>query len=202
MTSHPDPGGPARIGPNSIIRVAEALRLQQGEAKTAEVFRAAGLGHYLDRLPDQMVPEDEVIALYRALRASLDPDQVEAAAWEAGCRTGAYLLAHRIPKPAQAVLKVTPAGFAARTLLQAIGKHAWTFAGSGRFSAVAAHPVRITIEDCPTARGVTADRPACAFYSATFQTIFTALVSPKARVSEIACAAQGAPACVFEIRWA
>jgi divinyl protochlorophyllide a 8-vinyl-reductase len=201
MTHTPDPVGPPRIGPNSIIRVAEALRLQHSEAATKAIFEAAGLGRYLTQLPDTMVPEDEVIALYRAMRAALSPDATHAVVWEAGLRTGDYLLAHRIPKPAQAVLKVTPAGLAARTLLQAIGKHAWTFAGSGRFSADPAHPVRITIENCPTARDVRAEAPVCGFYSATFERIFSTLVSPKAKVREIACSAMGAPACVFEVRW-
>ena len=50
-------------------------------------------------------------------------------------RTGDYLLAHRIPKPVQALLKRLPAPLAARVLLAAITRHAWTFAGSGRFEA-------------------------------------------------------------------
>jgi hypothetical protein len=53
----------------------------------------------------------------------------------AGRRTADYLLAHRIPKPVQALLKALPARLAARVLLSAIARHAWTFAGSGVFSA-------------------------------------------------------------------
>lgn len=201
MTSHPDTSGPARIGPNSIIRMAEALREQQGEARTAELFAAAGLSDYLAHPPTSMVEETEVIRLHQAVRAGIGLDAAARASWDAGLRTGDYLLANRIPRPAQRVLKVLPAGLAAKTLLQAIGKHAWTFAGSGRFSYQAGHPVRITIADCPTARGASADRPLCDFYSATFERIFSTLVNPSAKVTEIACSAAGAPACVFDIRW-
>jgi hypothetical protein len=37
----------ARIGPNAIIRVAEALTAMQGRAVAAEVFAAAGLSDAL-----------------------------------------------------------------------------------------------------------------------------------------------------------
>ena len=202
MTAHrPDPSGPARIGPNSIIRMAEALREQQGEARTAELFAAAGLAAYLATPPETMVLEEEVIRLHHAVRAGIGLDAAARAGWDAGRRTGEYLLARRIPKPAQAVLKLLPPGPAARILLKAIGQHAWTFAGSGRFSYELGHPLRITIENCPTARDAQADQPLCAFYTGTFQRIFTELVSRKTEVREIACAATGAPACVFELRW-
>lgn len=201
MTSPPDSSGPARIGPNSIIRMAEALREQQGEARTAELFADAGLSAYLTNPPTTMVEETEVIRLHHAVRAGIGLDAAARASWDAGLRTGDYLLANRIPRPAQRVLKVLPAGLAAKILLQAIGKHAWTFAGSGRFSYETGHPVRITIADCPTARGTTADQPLCGFYSATFERIFSTLVNPAAKVAEIACSAAGARACVFEIRW-
>jgi len=202
MTAHqPDPSGPARIGPNSIIRMAEALRAQQGEARTAELFAAAGLERYLTEPPGAMVLEEEVIRLHHAVRAGIGLDAAARAGWEAGQRTGTYLLAHRIPKPAQAVLKLMPPALAARALVKAIGQHAWTFAGSGQFSAAFGHPLRLTIAHCPTARDARADQPLCAFYAGTFERIFSELVSPNITVREVACAAMGAPACVFELRW-
>jgi divinyl protochlorophyllide a 8-vinyl-reductase len=49
--------------------------------------------------------------------------------------------------------------------------------------------------------GLQADAPACGYYAATFEGLFAALVHRRARVVEVACEAQGAPACVFEVRW-
>lgn len=51
-----------------------------------------------------------------------------------GRLTASYLLANRIPKPAQIVLGLLPARIGLKLLLKAIGGHAWTFAGVGTFS--------------------------------------------------------------------
>lgn len=190
-----------RIGPNAIIRVAESLPARIGAAATQAVFEAAGLAHYLREPPGSMVDEAEVRRLHEALRRELGWPLARDVAREAGVRTARYLLAHRIPRLVQRILKLLPAPLAARVLLAAIGRHAWTFAGSGAFSARAGRPVVLTIRGNPMCVGLRADAPACDFYAATFEGLFAALVHPRARVVETACTAQGAPACVFEVRW-
>lgn len=191
----------ARIGPNAVTRLAEALAAVRGADGARAVFDRAGLAHRLARPPDRMVEEAEVIALHAALRASLPAADAHAVARDAGDRTAAYLLAHRIPRAMRAVLPRLPARLAARVLLMAIGRHAWTFAGSGRFEALPGFPVRFAIAGGPLARGVVSAVPACAYYAATFEGLFRALVHPAARVVEIACEAAGAPRCVFEAMW-
>jgi divinyl protochlorophyllide a 8-vinyl-reductase len=186
----------ARIGPNAVTRLAEAL----GAAAPA-VFAAAGLAHRLATPPGSMVPEAEVTALHRALRVGFAPETADRIAREAGRRTALYLLAHRIPRPLQALLRRLPAGLAARVLLRAIGRHAWTFAGSGTFRVLPGTPPRFAIEHGPIARAGAAAHPVCGYYAATFETLCAALVSRRARVEEIACEAMGAPACVFALRW-
>lgn len=193
--------GPARIGPNAIIRVAEALRAQAGEAATAALFRTAGLEHYLQAMPGHMVDEREVIALHQRLRPALGEAPARAVAREAGLLTGDYLLANRIPRAAQRVLRVLPPSLASRVLLRAIGGHAWTFAGSGTFRAELGHPVRLSIANCPLCRGTRAEAPLCDYYAATFERLFRTLVSRRATVVETQCQATGASACVFEISW-
>lgn len=188
--------GGARIGPNAVTRLAEAL----GAAAPA-VFAAAGLAHRLATPPDSMVPEAEVTALHRALRAGLAPEAADRVAREAGRRTALYLLAHRIPRPMQALLRLLPPGLSARLLLRAIGRHAWTFAGSGAFRILPGTPPRFAIEHGPIARAGAAPHPVCGYYAATFEALCAALVSPRARVEEIACEAMGAPACLFALRW-
>jgi divinyl protochlorophyllide a 8-vinyl-reductase len=190
---------PARIGPNAIIRVAEALIARQGSATSC--FADAQLAHYLSAPPQAMVDEREVIALQRALRERLGLEEASAVSRDAGLRTGDYLLAHRIPKPAQFLLRMLPPRPASSILLGAVGKHAWTFSGSGHFSFETGRPVRVSIAGCPICRDAVADRPLCDFYSATFERLFATLVSRRTQVHEVQCQAMGADACVFEIRW-
>jgi divinyl protochlorophyllide a 8-vinyl-reductase len=190
-----------RIGPNAITRVAEVLLPRLGADATRALFGHAGLAAYLDAPPQAMVDEAEVIALHAALRADLGEGPARAVAAAAGRRTADYLLAHRIPRPAQALLKVLPARLAARVLLRAIGGHAWTFAGSGRFGAEPGPPLRLHIVHNPLCRGLHSEAPACDFYTAVFQHLFEVLVHPRAQVIEIACEARGDPACVFEVCW-
>jgi divinyl protochlorophyllide a 8-vinyl-reductase len=195
------PVPPARIGPNAITRVADALRREAGDAQAREVFAAARLAHYLRAPPGSMVDEDDVIRLHRALREALGLPSARRIARAAGAATGDYLLANRIPRPVQGALRVLPAGPAARVLLTAIRRHAWTFAGSGVFAARAGRPLQLSIAGNPLCRGAAATEPLCDYYAATFERLFSALVHPRATVSETACEACGVEACRFEIRW-
>jgi divinyl protochlorophyllide a 8-vinyl-reductase len=193
-----------RIGPNAIIRVADALPAFIGSAATFALFERSGLAGYLREPPGQMVDETEVRQLHGELRRSLGPEVAAEVARSAGRRTADYLLAHRIPKPVQTLLKVLPARLAAHLLLSAVRRHAWTFAGSGHFSARTGRPgapVVLAIRDNPLCRGVTSEMPACDFYAATFERLFQVLVARRARVVEVACEACGDAECRFEVHW-
>ena len=191
----------ARIGPNALIQVANALVAGPGEASARHLFRIAGLASYFDAPPASMVDELEVARLHRSVRANLGPGAARRVFRDAGKRTAEYLLAHRIPRLLQALLRRMPPALAARVLLRAIGRHAWTFAGSGRFEACFGRPVVLTITGNPLCRGVASQVPVCDYYAATFEHLFKALVHPETRVIETACEATGAPACVLELRW-
>lgn len=192
-----------RIGPNAITRVAEALGILHGEAARQQVFAQAQLLHYLDAPPASMVDETEVQRLHRALRSSFNAGDARRLARLAGERTGDYLLAHRIPRPVQLVLKCLPATLAARVLLSAIRRHAWTFAGSGQFRALAGRPIRFAITHCPLCRDENArDGTAqCDYYAATFERLLRTLVHHEIRVTEVQCEAAGGKVCEFEARW-
>jgi divinyl protochlorophyllide a 8-vinyl-reductase len=202
LTAMPATG---RIGPNAITRVAEVLPVRVGRTTTAQVFEAAGLAHYLHEPPQAMVDETEVRRLHGVLRATLGDAEARAVARAAGTRTADYLLAHRIPRPVQRLLKLLPAPLAARVLLAAIARHAWTFAGSGHFDARCAWrqgaPVVLTIRANPLCKGLATAAPACDYYAATFERLFRVLVQARSRVREVACEACGDPECRFEIRW-
>ncbi len=192
----------ARIGPNAVTRMAEALRALHGEAMAARVFAAAALDSMLREPPQFMIDEAAVGRLHQSVHALLGAVAAAAVAHDAGARTGEYLLAHRIPRPVQWLLKRLPAPLAARALVAAIARHAWTFAGSGRFEARWMRSgARLSVHDCPLCRTIAATGPACDFYCATFERLFDVLVRPGATVSETECQACGGAACVFEVRW-
>lgn len=192
---------PGRIGPNAITRVAEALLAEAGATARAELFARAGLSAYLRDPPQAMVDEREVIALHAALRAGLPPDTLRRVNRDAGARTGAYLLGNRIPRPVQMLLRALPAPLAARVLVAAIGRHAWTFAGAARFSARARRPVGFTLADCPMCRGARSRQVRCDFYAACFEHLFQSLVHRNTQVRETQCIAAGDDVCHFEVGW-
>lgn len=198
---HPAPEAIPRIGPNAVTRVAEAMRDAAGEDAVLALFADAGLGHHLATPPERMVAEGDVTRLHAALRARLGEDGAARISAAAGRLTGDYLLAHRIPRPLQAVLRWLPPRLATRLLLGAVGRHAWTFAGSGRVRARPGRPARLAITGCALCRGARTATPACGYFAATLERLFQALVARDATVTETACAGQGATACIFEIRF-
>lgn len=196
--------GAGLIGPNAITRVAQVLPAWRGTAYAEQLFERAGLRRYWHRPPEQMVREDEVRALHGALREALPAEEAAAVSRAAGRATADYLLAHRIPRPVQRLLKALPASLAARVLVAAITRHAWTFAGSGEFSAPPSRNdarVLLQIRGNPLCRGLRSGVPACDYYAATFERLFQVLVHRDARVRETACEACGDEACRFELRW-
>jgi divinyl protochlorophyllide a 8-vinyl-reductase len=213
------PEAEGRIGPNAVTRLAEALDELHGPPVTDAVFGTAGLLRYRQAPPSTMVDESVVTSLHAALRSTLAPQDAAAVARRAGVLTGDYLLAHRIPAPVRVLLRASPASWAARLLVRAVARHAWTFAGGGAFSSVAecGHPrpgasappdagsgrprLQLAIGNCPLCRGASAPLPVCDYFEATFERLFTRLVSRSARVRETTCQATGASACRFEVRW-
>ncbi len=148
-----------------------------------------------------MVSERHVAALQATLRDVYGPEMARTISRDAGYRTGDYLLANRIPKPAQFVLRLLPAQWSARVLARAITRHAWTFAGTGKFSFRPGFPFVFQIQNNPLCRMIQSEDSVCDFYSATFERIFSVLVHPKATVVETECESAGARACIFEIVW-
>jgi len=201
----------ARIGPNAIVQLANAMRVDEGEGGVTRLFRSAHLTRYLGHWPEAMVDETEVVRLHHTLWREWPADRSRRLSRDAGMRTGDYLLAHRIPGLLQWLLRRLPAAIAARILMRAILRHAWTFAGSGRFTACEVSDVSghsydarwaLTIRGNPMCHGVPRrEHPACDYYAATFERLFAALVHPHAQVIETACESCGDDACRFELGW-
>jgi len=180
-----------RVGPNAILQSAEALRALAGQDTVERVFEGAGLLALLEHPPQDMVPASQAARLHATIARDLPPGLALEIARDAGRRTGDYILAHRIPRPAQWILRVLPARLSGPMLLRAICHHSWTFAGSADVTHHPADPMELTIHDNPLA--VTG----CAWHCAVFETLFHRLVSPRLVVEHRACCAQSGRICRF-----
>ncbi|KGE02903.1 bacteriochlorophyll 4-vinyl reductase [Pseudohaliea rubra] len=188
--------GGARIGPNSVLQLVPVLDAQLGPLARHRLLASAGLRE----LPpdDGLMPEEPAAALHQALRRQY-PAQAAELAREAGERTGDYILAHRIPPIARQVIRKMPSWLAAPILASSIEKHAWTFAGSGRFRVVSRQPLVFELVDNPVVRGEHADRPLCDWHAAVFQRLFNVLVDKHMKCVETQCCATGAESCRFTL---
>lgn len=196
------PSGVARIGPNALIQTAAALREARGDAAAEAFLKGIGRGDLVLSPPATMVDEAEFIALIGALRAAYGLEETGAILARSGELTAAYLLEHRIPAPARSLLPVLPRVVALRLLLRAVGAHAWTFAGSGRFSfKVGAERTQLRLADCAECREMSSREPLCRYYERCFQSLLRPLIDPRLAVRELQCAAAGADACLFEVTW-
>lgn len=181
------------VGPNSVIQLAAALRAIARESTTELVFARAGSLHLLRVPPDAMIDETIPARLFEALWRELPPEQAAAVAYDAGRRTGAYVVANRIPAMARLVLRTLPARWALPLLLKAISRNAWTFAGSGTCSVNMGRPAVITIEHNPLRN------PGCAWHVGVFETLFRTLVDGGISVRHSDCRMDGATADRFDI---
>lgn len=201
QTATIEPGSAGRVGPNAVLQLTEALRRAGRAALTQTLFARAGALAWLQAPPQTMIDEAGVGRLHQAVWQELPRDQAVALMEDAGRLTADYLLANRIPRLVQVILKALPARLAAAVLIRAILANAWTFVGSGRLVAHSGRQPRLDIHGNPFCAGLRADFPVCAWHRAVFARLFATLVSRRARVVEIGCEANGDPCCSFVIRW-
>jgi divinyl protochlorophyllide a 8-vinyl-reductase len=181
------------VGPNAVIQLGVALAEQEGPECARRVFARAGVPQLLLQPPEAMIEQETPAALFDAACEILDPPAASRVLARAGRLTADYLLRHRIPRPVAALLRRLPRGWAARLLLRAIERNAWTFAGSGRFAVHLGSPHVVEIADNPLTT------PGCVWHVAVFERLFRALVSPGANVCQLRCCREGDPLCRFEI---
>jgi divinyl protochlorophyllide a 8-vinyl-reductase len=188
-----------RIGPNAILQLVVALREREGEGTVAAVLHRAGLTERLARPVGGLVPVAEVRALHAALQEVVGPEAARSFAAEAGRRTAAYLLGHRIPGPFRRLLARLPTRLRQPLLLAVITRHAWTFTGGGRFAVLRGSPPRLSIEPCPLCPASGRDGLGCVYYAATFEALLRDLVDPRSRVEPAVCRAAGSRRCELRI---
>jgi divinyl protochlorophyllide a 8-vinyl-reductase len=194
----PATGQAAMLGPNAIIQTIAALRERYASADLHLLLDGAA-GIYLSQLPSSMIPEAEFHALAELLAARLGPEQAGAILYRSGERTADYVVHHRIPAPIHALLAVLPAPLGLRLLLPAIGKHAWTFAGSEEFRFSLGRAPWLSIGSLVGADTSGIAAVLCRYYCGAFTQMLRRLVSRRIELRETSCQARGARACVYQI---
>ena len=186
----------ARIGPNSVLQLVPLLDERLGTGPREMLLAQAGLSE----LPAEegLMEEQPAARLHQAVRA-LYPDMAEELTRRAGLRTADYIVSHRIPPLVLHLLQNAPPWLSAPLLARTIEKHAWTFAGSGRFRVASRRPLVFELLDNPVVRGESAAAPICHWHSAVFQRLFNALVDKDMTCRETACCAMGSDRCRFEL---
>ncbi|MDH4439892.1 MAG: bacteriochlorophyll 4-vinyl reductase [Rhizobium sp.] len=191
-------GNGARIGPNSLIQTGQALAALFGDETARRVFDRAGIAHRYTDPPSAMLEEREPQRLFAVLCDTLSDQDAARVLAEAGHRTGHYLLANRIPKPARWLLPRLPTAISARLLVRAISAHAWTFAGSGRFSGEVRGWHRPVIQLMIRANPLAT--PGCLWHGAVFERLFATLTATHVSVLHPRCSAQGGDCCEWTIK--
>src|SRR5579883_1685100 len=141
----------ARVGPNAIIQIDLAIRRIYGVRLCRDVFAQAGLPSADAFGYRTMVPVRDATRLFLSVYETFGPGEGAELLRIAGTETANYLLANRIPRSAQRLLKALPHALAARFFLKAIAMHAWTFAGSGEVRCRYGRRLMLEIENNPLA---------------------------------------------------
>lgn len=190
-------GNFARIGPNSLIQTGQALAALFGDETARRIFDQAGIGHRYVDPPGTMLDEREPQRLFAVLCDTLSDQDSTRVLAEAGHRTGQYLLANRIPKPARWLLPRLPPAISARLLVRAISAHAWTFAGSGGFSGEVhgwrRPAIQLAIKANPLAT------PGCPWHGAVFERLFATLTATQVSVLHPRCQAKNNDCCEWTV---
>lgn len=168
--------GQALIGPHAVIHAVAVMR----ERLSAEVCNAVLADARIVAVPtgECMVPERDALRLHRWLALRL-PVDCFAIAEEAAQRTGDYIIANRIPAPVVWLLQHLPAALAARMLMHAIRRHAWTFVGAGKFTPHGSWA--FTIDRSGADDPVMLPDSLFQWYAAVFERLYTRLVAPDCR---------------------
>jgi len=171
----------ALIGPNAVLQMAWAMEGTIGAAAAREVLEVAGI----DALPsgEAMICEGEALRLHHAL-AMLHPADANDIAVAAAVGTADYIIANRIPRLAARLLRWLPAPLAARLLMRAIEKHAWTFVGAGQFTVTG--PWHFTIDRSRSGDATAPPDTLFLWYAQVFARLYSQLVRARSGCTGVA----------------
>jgi hypothetical protein len=200
--------------PEAMLRWAMlATEEVAGKQGIAVILREAGLERFIDEYPPEVTKNagKSQMAEYANLNAALltflgrGGPSLANRVGRSGFRMGLEQYGSLLGGAAVAGLRLIPEGQRARVGMEMMKKN---------FEMVYAHsqnePIKIVVEDtpekiffhnhhCPACAGKHSDTPICYLGSGLLQEGMHWLMGKEYQVTEIACRAQGAPACVYEI---
>ena len=175
---------PGRIGPNALIQTARALEARYGADEARRILRLCGMDILMEEDPQGMRDEREFLSLVTFLTKLLPSGELRAVLHDSGRRTGAYVLRHRIPGPVKLLVRPLPRGLRLRLLLEAIRRHAWTFAGSGSYQFRMGDRPLVSLRHGAPAQRVPSTEPLHAYYRGAFEELLRAMVAPTTELEE------------------
>ncbi|NOK60862.1 MAG: bacteriochlorophyll 4-vinyl reductase [Chloroflexi bacterium AL-W] len=170
-----------KIGPNAIIQTVQALKEAQGTTQAARTLQKTPYAYFFDEPPDEMIAEQTFYALVHELAGMLSDHEMHSIMRRSGQLTAFYLLKHRIPQPAQHILRIAPRRIALWLLLSAVKKNSWTFVGSGQYRFTLGSPPMISIIHAH-ASSVGLTEPVWHFYSGCFEQLLRSLINRTTQV--------------------
>jgi divinyl protochlorophyllide a 8-vinyl-reductase len=188
------PAGSGFMAPGVVRDLCDIVLRNLGQVELDAVLLEA----QLHRIPGPVEPvrEDKALRLHQAVKRR-HPVPASAMLAEAGAMTADGLLTTQASSRAQTMLAGSPWPIAAWLLGRWAAQHAWTFAGSARFTVVNA--LEYTLEDNPLHRGETGGEMACHWHRGLFQRLFQRMVDSDLECREPECSVAGAPCCRFLI---
>lgn len=184
----------AKIGPNALIQTVRALREMASEVQVIAVLRQCNQEYLLHQPVAEMVDEQLFAALVQTLVNQLGVDQAHQILQSSGQLTADYLLHHRIPRPFQMLLGLLPHRLALKLLLAAIGRHAWTFAGSGSFHYTVGRRSQLVVTS-----PIQPAEAVCGFYGGTFDHLIRVLIDAEARLNTTVSVQAGQSRCFYKV---
>ena len=181
------------IGPNAIVQTIGALTERYGELEAAAVLTEAAIGYTVERVPRTLVDERAFARLAQAVIARYGETEARIVFEESGRRTAEYVLANRLPKAIQTLIRSLPAPAGTWLLLRAIGSNASTFGASGTYAFELRPNVRIRVANPAFVHvpGV------CRYYAGAFTRLLQSLVDARLTLVEETCEREGNAACTF-----
>ena len=187
------PNRPGFMAPFMVLEMANAIERVMGAEnldlalKEAQLFRLPK--------PNEPVREDKAARLHQAVRKLWAP-QADEISGMAGAASAERIMETQISARAKMMLAKMPRTTGAWLLAKTARQNSWAFSGAGEF--VVESEKRFVLKANPIVAGETANTMVCQFHAKLLEKLFSTLIHPRLKCTEIACHAAGAKECVFE----
>ncbi len=185
------------VGSQAVLPLINTISRKLGADAARRLMNEARMHALPD--PGEPVRERQAAILHQSLRRDY-PEVAEAIQREAARDAVEWLIQNRIPVQARLLLSNMPWSMAVWMLGRNAVQNAWTFGGSGKFTALSTHEFQLIGN--PLIKGETSASPICAWHEELFQQTFRRMAHSRLKCVETSCMAAGAIACRFQLSMA